>query len=285
MESYQKIRLAHDQLDTLQLPLQDPVILTVDWNGVKYEFLIRINPNSSHLVVMGSGAMNFNEKRIDPPYFQRHSWIKDMDDSLIFYNDPTLYLNNKLLVGWGQGTKDRFYLIEIAAILKLIMAKAKIPQKNVIFYGSSAGGFMSLILAGYVRESIALVNSPQTSLTKWIKTPVRQVFECSYPDQTEEDIAKEFQERIDVITFYHLINYVPKIYYLQNSFCEIDMLGHLIPFINGIQKINPMSLVNQVKVDLYFLPKHGVRKDLAGHGAVGKAETLYYINKVKTEFL
>jgi hypothetical protein len=284
IENYPTTNISFDQLHTLQYPSDKPFILAVEWDGIKFEFLIRIKPTSSHMFVMGSGAMNFNEDRVKPPYFQRHSWIDDFEDSLIYYNDPTLYLGDHLLVGWGQGTKDRFYLKDIAAILDILIQKAKVPSKNVIFYGSSAGGFMSLLLAGYIKESIAFVNSPQTCLTKWIKTPVRQVLEISYPKLSQEKIIELYPERINVVEFYNKIKYVPKIYYLQNVFCEIDILGHLTPFLEGIQKIDNKSLVNRIKIDLYYLPKKGLRRDLAGHGAVGKDETIMYLNKMKTEF-
>jgi predicted rRNA methylase YqxC with S4 and FtsJ domains len=47
-------------------------------------------------------------------------------------------------------------------ILKILISQLKIPEYNVLFYGSSAGGFMSLMLAGMFDNSIAVVNNPQT---------------------------------------------------------------------------------------------------------------------------
>ncbi|MFK4417344.1 hypothetical protein ABH961_005948 [Bacillus sp. RC251] len=113
----------------------------------------------------------------------------EFEDTVIYYNDPTLYLG-EISLGWGQGTQDRFYLKDISMILMKILAKLHVDHKNVLFYGSSGGGFMSLILAGFVKGSTALVNNPQTILTKWIPVPVNQVFNLSYPGLLREDIEK-----------------------------------------------------------------------------------------------
>jgi hypothetical protein len=235
---------------------------------------------------MGSGAMNYLEKRINPPYIERHSWVNDLEDSIIYYSDPTLYLGDHLLVGWGQGTIDRFYIKDIAAILEKLIAKTQISPSNVLFYGSSAGGFMALILAGYIKESVALVNSPQTCLTKWLKTPVKQVFELSYPKLSEQEIMSLYPERINVMKFYKHIKYVPKVYYLQNAYCELDMVDHVIPFIEGLQKMGAGCVVNPVKLDLYYIVRPGpaILPAIGGHGALEKTDTIKYINKVKREF-
>ena len=82
--------------------------------------------------------------------------MDEFEDTVIYYNDPTLYLG-KLSLGWGQGELNRFYLQDIANILEIVFVKLKVDSKNVLFYGSSGGGFMSLILAGFVKGSTALL--------------------------------------------------------------------------------------------------------------------------------
>jgi hypothetical protein len=287
INKYQNITFKYDQLDFLRLPIAQPFVLTVEWNGVKYEFLIRIKENSPHLLVFGAGAIVVQATPggppVRPPYFQRHSWMNDLEDSVIYYNDPTLYLGD-IPAGWGQGTKDRFYLKDIAAILTKIIQKIQINPKNVLFYGSSCGGFMSLMLAGFIKDSIALVDCPQTCVTRWLIKPVVQsVLNVSYPNLSEQEVMKLFPERIDVIKFYNHIKYVPRIYYLQNVTCIHDVTDHLIPFISNLKYMDKDCVVNKVKVDLYYdkQPGHKDLPELAGHGALGKKETIDYINQVK----
>ncbi|MGA5677344.1 glycosyltransferase [Bacillus bombysepticus] len=251
----------------------EPFILKIDWDKVAYEFLIRIKHNASNVIVFGSGAGGFQEQPIGPPIFHRHSWMEEFEDTVIYYNDPTLY-HGEISLGWGQGELDRFYLQDIANILKLLLIKLQVDSKNVLFYGSSGGGFMSLILAGFVKGSTALVNNPQTNLMKWIPVPVNQVFNLSYPGLSREEIEEKFGERINITDFFKSIEYVPNIYFLQNVACEFDVQNHLLPFISGLEQMDENTEVNQILVDLYFDKK-------AGHAALEKNETIEYIKKVK----
>ncbi len=65
---------------------------------------------------------------------------------------------------------------------------------------------MSLILAGFVKGSTALVNNPQTNLMKWIPVPVNQVFNLSYPGLSREEIEEKFGERINITDFLRVLN-------------------------------------------------------------------------------
>ena len=79
--------------------------------------------------------------------------MDEFEDTVIYYNDPTLYLG-KLSLGWGQGELNRFYLQDIANILEIVFVKLKVDSKMCCFW-QFWGGFMSLILAGFVKGSTA----------------------------------------------------------------------------------------------------------------------------------
>ncbi|MGE6593453.1 glycosyl transferase family 2 [Bacillus mycoides] len=263
-----KVNILYEQLEEIHFIITEPFLLNIEWNAVNYEFVIRIQPESPNVIILGSGASENQQ----PPIFQRYTWMEDFEDSLIFYNDPTLYLG-EINLGWGLGTIGRHYLNEIAIILEEIINKIHVTKENVLFYGSSGGGFMSLILAGYIKGSLALVNNPQTILTNWYTEPIKQVFNLSYPNLSIEEIEKLFAERINVIAFYNKIKYVPHIYYLQNIAAEFDMKNHLEPFVTGLQQIDENCNINRVKVDLYF-DKH------LGHIPLAKNKIMYYINLI-----
>jgi hypothetical protein len=272
IDQYKRISIVYTQLDQLPLDICSPFILDIEWDGVQFEFLIRIKKNAARALIFGSGAGGFQEQPIGPPIFHRHSWMDEFENTVIYYNDPTLYLG-KLPLGWGQGTKERFYLKDIATILMKIVKKLQINHQNVLFYGSSGGGFMSLILAGFMKGSTAFVNNPQTDLLSWIPVPVNDVFRLAYPGLSREEVGERFSNRIKVLDFYSSIKYVPNIYFLQNAACEFDVQNHLLPFIAGLEKIGGNCEVNQFHIELYYDKK-------AGHAALGKKETIHYINKV-----
>ena len=58
----------------------------------------------------------------------------------------------------GTATNDRWYLEQIAVLLGRILEKLDIPISNTLFYGSSAGGYMSMCLAAMLRSRVTVIN-------------------------------------------------------------------------------------------------------------------------------
>ncbi|RBN38525.1 glycosyl transferase family 2, partial [Priestia megaterium] len=54
LDQYEKINSTYDKIDELQLPFDKPVLVAIEWNGVLFEFLVRLKKESSHLLVFGS---------------------------------------------------------------------------------------------------------------------------------------------------------------------------------------------------------------------------------------
>ena len=50
--------------------------------------------------------------------------MDEFEDTVIYYNDPTLYLG-KLSLGWGQGELNRFYFQEIVKYFRNSICKVK----------------------------------------------------------------------------------------------------------------------------------------------------------------
>lgn len=270
LNKYERYEIDYSQLGNFKFEIHNPFVLCINRNGVKYEFLIKINKDLENLLFIGSGS--YNPDKFNPPVFQRHAWIEDFTDSVIFYNDPTLYLN-KITLGWGNGTENRHYLKEISDIANSFIEQLNYKKKNVYFYGSSAGGFMSLMLAGFVKDTTAIVNNPQVFVLNFWPNPVREMLETSYPQHSREKVIEKFSNRIDVLEFYKSINYVPSIYYLQNASAKRDIDTQLLPFISGLKDFSDELFSNKVSISLYADTEKG-------HTPISKEETLNYINSV-----
>ncbi|WP_410255764.1 glycosyl transferase family 2 [Bacillus cereus] len=266
-----KIEINYNQINDFQLIYDSPFRLEVEWNQTNYEFFIHLKSSTPNLLIFGSGA--YNSQKLKPPIFHRYSWTKYFDDSMIFYNDPTLYLG-PINLGWGFGTTNEFYLQNIATILQIIMKRIEIDSNKVLFYGTSGGGFMSLVLAGFVKGSTALVNNPQTIIPNYYQSHVNLLFKSVHPDLTREEIIKKFSDRLNVLDFYKKIKYIPKIHYIQNVLCEHDMQKHVLPFIDGLQEINEGAFLNLVKFEFYANKEEG-------HNPLSLEESIQYIHTFK----
>jgi hypothetical protein len=265
INTYHKTSITYVELNHLSFSYE-PFILSVEKEGVNYEFFIRIKEDVKNLLVFGSGA--YNPEKMKPPIFQRHTWIDMLEESMILYNDPTLYLG-PMSLGWGHGTTKSFYLEEIADILQLIMNRINVAAEDTIFYGSSGGGFMSMILAGFIKGSTALVNNPQTIVTNYYQSHVNRLLETAHPGISREEVLERFKTRLNVIEFFKKINYVPNILYLQNIACDHDMQKHVTPFISELKDLANILGSHPIKFEFYCDKEKG-------HNPLDLEETLPY---------
>ncbi|RCW77400.1 glycosyl transferase family 2 [Saliterribacillus persicus] len=261
------IEVNEEELNTFKIPLDTHFRLIVLINSVKYEYFIRLKSKSEKLLILGSGA--YKPSAMSLPVFQRHSWIDDLDDSMIFYNDPTLYLD-RLMLGWGFGDRDTHYLEKISEIINIIKDRINIQNENMFFYGSSAGGFMSLILAASIKGATAIVNNPQTIFTNYHEVHINKLLRLF--DINKEDMETIYKDRTNVVEYFKHVSNIPKIFYMQNALVEHDVDNHLKPFINQLKDIDENITLNKIKLELYFNYK-------LGHNPVSKSETIDYIRK------
>lgn len=272
---YEGEKVLYSELTKIKGDYDKPTILTINKNDTNYDFLIKTKNDSPFLYVLGSGA--YDSKEYKPPIFQRHSWIDDLNANVIFFNDPTLYLGD-INLGWGQGTNQEYCLETIAGILKVFVEKIKVEHNKILFYGSSAGGFMSLVLGGYFNGSSVLVNNPQTIVPNYYRKHVEAMYQISYPGMGYDDISAQYEDRLNIFHFYKTVKNVPNIYYLQNAACQHDMENHFKPFSNEIAKILKENDKKEFISHFYWDEK-------SNHNPLGKEDTLYHISRATELFL
>ncbi|WP_404329949.1 heparinase II/III family protein [Mesobacillus maritimus] len=264
-----KIKANISDIDNLEFTFDSPYFLTVTWEDVNFDFYISLKSTSNKIMFFGNGA--YDSEKMSLPVFQRHSWANEINESVIVYNDPTLYLG-KMNLGWGQGTTERFYIKDLSQIITKLISHLGIDNTNVLFYGSSAGGFQSLYLAGLIRGSKALVNNPQTAVHKYYPSHVKKMYSYSYPGLEQSNIEDKYIERLDVAEFYKSINYIPDIYYLQNLACKHDVQNHLLPFQNSLEKLRGKVDISRIRFEYYH-------NEEQGHNPLDKSVTLKYLSE------
>lgn len=150
---------------------------------------------------------------------------------MIFYNDPTLYNNPKLTLGWCIGKNDEWYLPVISDIIRILASKNNIKPKNILFYGSSAGGFTSIMLSTLIKNSASIVNNPQIFILKYVESQVNHMLNACFDNLELEKVLTYYKYRFDAVELFKHEKYVPYITYLVNMDSRLDTI-QLIPFIN-----------------------------------------------------
>ena len=242
-----KLIVNMDELNETEFPLDKLFSLKVNSNDVKYEFLIRFSSSNKNLICFGSGA--YDPKKLSPPIYNRHSWQKEFKESVIYYNDPTLYNSSnrplkynspRLPLGWGIGKHEDWYLSTIANIIVILASKNKIKPENILFFGSSGGGFTSVILSTLIKNSSAIVNNPQ--MFCWaLPDHFDNIINVCFDNLDINFVLNKYKYRFSVIELFKRENYVPLIKYLININSKVDLVDQFIPFINELASFEKLD--------------------------------------------
>jgi glycosyltransferase involved in cell wall biosynthesis len=243
-------------------------ILEVKKDNVKYEYLINRKSDNDKLIIFNNGALE--EGNVKAPVFQRHSWANILKTSSVFCMDPTLYIKD-LAVGWGVGKNDNYYLENSSLILKTIISKMNISLENTVIYGTSAGGFLSIIMGIYLKGAKVLADNTQLDISNWaFINAVDYVLDYCFDNI---GTALKYPERFNVVDAFIKHNYVPKIYLHINLCSNVDNSMQLVPFLQKIEKMKNLAEYNDIEITLHYEEKKG-------HDGLSQQDALNYIYKI-----
>lgn len=266
---YREVTIVRNELKNHRIAYDDTYVLRVIEDGVPYEYLINRKSSSDKLVVFNNGAVA--EGNVTVPVFQRHSWASFMETSCVFCMDPTLYLNGFLQLGWGIGKNDNYYLEKSSLILRDILALMKIRPEDSVIFGTSAGGFLSVIMGIYLKGAKVVADNAQLDVRNWIfKDALDSVITFAFDNVSD---ALAYGERFDAVTAFEKHGYVPNIYIHVNLCSPADNEKQLVPFLEHAAKMRGITEYNDAEVYLHYSPDKG-------HNGINTEEAVDFLYKV-----
>jgi hypothetical protein len=274
-------KVYYSQLKNIELFFDEDTLYKINHSGITFDLFCNLKKESSILYVLGQGAIDEQKRhKYGLPLFQRWSWFEDFPYSVMIFSDPTLYIGN-LEIGWFQGTKETYYLPLTCEIIQHFINRLGLTTKNIIFSGSSAGGFTSLMMAGYFPNSSVFVNNPQTDIRKYHQSLFEKLISiCFSGISLEEALDIKFESRFSVVKHYHDTKNIPNIYYAQNINDKFHMQNHFMPFANEIAK---MAAENRSFGDIHFFTELYCDEKL-NHNPFPKKDFLQRLNRTKHFF-
>jgi len=194
-------------------------------------FFSYFKTESSNLVVMLQGAVD--RTKVQLPVFQRWSWAEDIEASVLILNDPTIF-GNDLKLGWWQGSEDRYAIPSACEFIKLVIEKLGFSLKDVLLFGSSAGGFSALMMAGHLQGSMAIVNNPQTNIMEYREEHIQAFLQTKFRGMSPKEAFDRYPTRFSVSDFLNSIHYIPRIVYYQNVKDPFHFENHYLPFVKNL---------------------------------------------------
>ena len=250
------IRLNFDEIDKFEFPLDQPFGLQIIHNNTLYCLIVRFSSKNKNLICAGSGFHRRdrilpNGEILQPPFFDRWNWFKYFKESYISYSDPLFFYDDEITLGWFVGTKNEWYLNSLAEIIEKLANNQEIINDNILFFGSSGGGFASVVLATLLKNSKALINNAQLFLLNYNERTLTKLFSLISPDfegMNWEEIIDEIDYRLDIMKLFEKEKFAPYIIYYLNSESRGDILDHTIPL---FRKIRDSETYNGMNIVLY----------------------------------
>ena len=243
----------------------EPLINELKGWSYPNHFFSYFKKDATQLVVMFQGHVG--RKRMTLPIFQRWSWAEAIDASVVVLNDPTLW-GNDLNIGWWQGEQEQYALPIACEFVELLIDCLGHTKQDVLFFGSSAGGFVALMMAGHCEGSMALVNNPQTNILSYHEPHVRNLLNIKFGGISKEEASKQYPNRFSVSAFFQSIPSIPRIIYYQNTKDDFHFENHYLPLVNFIYQSG--SDPNEFHSILYTHPY--------GHDPLEKVKMIAIIN-------
>lgn len=199
----------------------------------------------------------------------RDTWADEINASCIYIDDPTIH-HSKLTIGWGTGIEKHYYLKSISEIIKKICVLKGIENSDVYYYGSSAGGTMSIMLATMHQDSLAIANNPQAYSYKYLKgQAVEKIRLKNFPDLDTNQLLIKYSDRFSITECFKKHNYIPKTLYIFNGYSVTDYDIQYVPFLEELRSAE-FNLSN-----IEFLMYHDKKLK---HGPLPKLRTIKLIN-------
>lgn len=267
------IQVDMDHLETYEFPQDEAFGLEVIYKEAVFYFIIKFSSTNKNFICMSPGAfrrdrVSSDGEIIEPPHFSRWSWFKYFDESVITSADPTIFMNDTVKVGWMIGNNEQWYLETLSQIISKLAKNQNVINDNILFFGSSGGGFVSVCLATLIKNSKVLVNNAQFSLKNYFKNMVNVPIEMAAPTYdglSNEEIKEKIKPRLDLIELIKKEDYAPHITYYVNVKSANDVKRHSIPLIEdltGLEQFNGLNIIYYSEIKNVGDPHHPLRRSL-----------------------
>ena len=146
-----------------------------------------------------------------------------------------------------------------------------INLEDTVIYGTSAGGYLSIIMGIYLKGAKVVADNSQLDVSNWAFI---SAVDCVI-DYCFDNIgtALKYPERFNVVDSFIKNDYVPKIYLHVNLCSKVDNSMQLAPFLEKIETMKNVSEYNDIEIILHYEEKKG-------HDGLSQDEAIEFLYKV-----
>ena len=211
-------------LEELDIIFNTPIWYRIIEGNICLDMFLFFNGKGKPFIISSQDALM--ENRNELPYFYRAKWRKHFQDfNFMTFNNPTLYFDRKLRAGYFVAPGSRCLLNKVIKKLSILL---ETHEKNMLFYGASAGGYFTLSNMPFFPASNYVVDIARTNFNKNINVENANLLKSLF----------NINEIYDVLSFWHKFNikFTGKLIYLQNRKDEKFRRTQMSYFISQLGK-------------------------------------------------
>lgn len=204
---------------------------SVEEKGIKLECRINQKVKNDYLVVTPNGAVD--REKYELPVFARWNYQNIFNSSILSISDPTLLLDDYLRIGWFAGTNQLNITQFVSEVVTKVADQLGIAQDRIIFWGSSSGGFASILLASKIDGASFVSINGQSTISNYYAGHVEDYRKVFDSQSSIEKILQDYQSRWSIITSLdesYKQGLSTKGVVVQNIVDEMHYLKHYTPF-------------------------------------------------------
>ncbi len=236
-----------------------PGIASVAYHGSPLDLLVKPVPGADTVVVCFHAALRAGATR---PVFTGLGLTGGLPAHQVFVSDPSLELDDSLLLAWFAGSTGRPLQTDLRVVLDHVLRE--LGARHVVFFGPSGGGFAALHYSWWFPGSLAVAVNPQVVLGRYeprrhLVTFGRVCFGASTPQELDVALAERFTSDLREPYAGGFTNTVA---YLQNRGDEHHVTQHMQPFLRGLPPSPDVHLYLGEWGSGHVAPPRGVLTDL-----------------------
>ncbi|MGP9650363.1 hypothetical protein ACT3TP_07740 [Glutamicibacter sp. AOP38-B1-38] len=152
---------------------------------------------------------------------------------VLFFSDPCLDLDSRMLLSWYVGTEERDLHREIAQMIDAYARRRGIEK--VLIVGNSGGGFAALQLGAYLKGTRVVSFNPQIQIDRYVPRIAESAHWALFGRDTVSDDVEQ-APRMDLIKRYKQIAFDQDVLMIQNPGDDHHYKEHFIPFTSDFEE-------------------------------------------------
>lgn len=232
-------RFTHETIDDfMQVKRLGPGLHTINFDGLPLDVMYTPKGAETNAFIFNAALSHLTKEL---PRFMAGPLFADQDANVVAVFDPSLYIDDTLMLAWYSGSR-RLRLQEVLPIILRKFALQAGGRRNMLF-GASGGGFAALYYARFFPSSTVIAMNPQTIIENYIPRIVAHYVSSCWEAQSELDISNAIKRdfssdlRCDTDLYKDI-----SIIYLQNS-TDGHVQEHLIPYCESLGRKENLYLV------------------------------------------